>query len=63
MNKLHKKNYPQMNTIEAYADCNLSCACYCAVCSCWGPDFLHISDTSANSLAQNFIPTATAQVR
>ncbi|MCE3202725.1 CLI_3235 family bacteriocin precursor [Paenibacillus sonchi] len=63
MRKLNKKNFSQMHTVEAYADCHLSCACYCATCSCWGPDFLHVSNTSADSGSQNYTPTATAQVR
>ncbi|WP_156934311.1 CLI_3235 family bacteriocin precursor [Paenibacillus zanthoxyli] len=65
MRKLNKKNFSHMHTIEAYADCSLSCACYCPTCSCSGWDWIHWSDTkvTSNSIAQNYTPTATAQVR
>lgn len=63
MRKLNKKNFSQMHTVEAYANC--TCACYCPTCSCYGPDFLHISDSqaSSNAIAQTYTPTATVQVR
>lgn len=48
MKKLYKRTYNQDRSIQGYAvTCKTGCACICAVCTCLGPDFLHVSDRSA----------------
>ena len=47
MRKLRKTNYESKHTIEGYASKCLACACWCAQCSCKGPNVLKVKSTSS----------------
>ncbi|MRN55836.1 CLI_3235 family bacteriocin precursor [Paenibacillus monticola] len=65
MKKLYKKNISHMHTVEAYADCHLSCACYCPTCNCLVSNYLSIADTRVgnNAIAMQNVSVAAAQVK
>lgn len=51
MKKLVKRlDLNNLNTIEAYC----CCYCICQTCSCWGPDFLAVSNNRSSNQQANY---------